>query len=69
MSGHGGRGRSWKGKSKLLPQCERFVNIEGNICDAGANPIVVKVHLEDTGSSNTTRAVHDDIVFEDKLRL
>jgi hypothetical protein len=34
-----------------------------------ANPIVVKVHLEDTGSSNTTRAVHDDIVFEDKLRL
>jgi hypothetical protein len=48
---------------------ERFVNIEGNVCDAGANPIIVKVHLEDTGSSNTTRAVHDDIVFEDKLRL
>ena len=45
------------------------MNIEGNVCDAGANPIVVKVHLEDTGSSNTTRAVHDDIVFEDKLRL
>jgi hypothetical protein len=26
---------------------ERFVNIEGNVCDAGANPIVVKVHLEE----------------------
>ena len=48
---------------------ERFVNIERNVCDAGANPIIVKVHLEDTGSSNTTRAIHDDIVFEDKLRL